>query len=63
MRLKTIRENKGLTQESLANLAGVGSASVRRAERSIAITRIVAIKICNALGVTPEQVEGLVIKE
>ena len=52
-RLKELRNNKGLSQEELANLIGVHKSHISRYERGISIPSIeAATKLANALGIS-----------
>lgn len=57
--LKETRERKGYTQQGLAQLAGVSSSSVSKAERGVPTSRLLIGKLCRVLGVDPDSLEGV----
>lgn len=57
--LKTIRISQGLSRAELAVKAQVGITTIIRAERGVPVGRITLAKICKALGIKLEDVEGL----
>lgn len=61
--LKRIRENQGLTQKQLADSAGVAVQTVSRAENGDKVSRVSVARICKALGIRIEEVQGLNIVE
>jgi DNA-binding XRE family transcriptional regulator len=61
--LRLIRQNQGLSRSELAVKARVGEKTIFRAETGQPVRRITLAKICRALGVKIEEVEGLNILE
>lgn len=58
-RIKSLRENNGLTQEELGKAIGVNKATVNRYETGVIdIKRTVAIKLAEALNTTPAHLMG-----
>lgn len=57
--LRLIRENQGLSRAQLAVKANVGEKTIFRAETGQPVRRITLARICKALGVRIEEVEGL----
>lgn len=58
-RLRTLRENIGLTQEEVGKLIGVTKATVNRYEtEEIDIKRTIAIKLAKVLNTTPSYIMG-----
>lgn len=57
--LPVLRTAKGWGPGELAREAGVSYSLIRKAEAGEVISRESAEKICRALGVLPEDVEGL----
>lgn len=62
MTIRQIRENQGLSVEELAVRAGVSAQTVYRIEQGKPVSRVYVARVCNALGVSIAQVEGLNIK-
>ena len=58
--LKNIRRSKGLSQEELAQQAGISASFLGHIERG---TRVLSVEtlmaLCNALGVTPNELLGM----
>ncbi len=55
-RVRTLRKDKGLSQEGLSNLAGIDRSymgQIERGEINLTLTKI--YQIADALGVEPEQ--------
>jgi len=60
MRLKALRQNKGITQEQLADKIGVTNAAVSRYEQSATYPSVdVLIKLCKFFGVSSDYLLGL----
>jgi transcriptional regulator with XRE-family HTH domain len=59
--LESIRRNRGLQQQELADAAGVPQATVSRAENGKGVTFKSAMRIVRALGLTVEEVFGDVV--
>jgi len=51
--LRRIRDTRALTQEELAERAGVSRTTIMRAERGLGIRQSSVRKLARALGVTP----------
>lgn len=64
-RIKTLREQQGMTLEELGNKVGVGKSTVRKWENGMIenMRRDKIAKLANALGVTPLYLMGWEIKE
>jgi len=59
MNIREIREKQGLTPTQLAAKANVSAQTVYRIERGDPVGRVYIARVCNALGVQMENVEGL----
>jgi len=58
-RIKSLRENRNLTQEQVGDFLGVNKATVQRYECGIIdIKRTTAIKLAEILGTTPSYIMG-----
>lgn len=57
--IRELRVRRDISQETLARSANVGSQTIWRAEAGRPIRRESALAICQALGVSLSQVEGL----
>ena len=58
--VKELREAKGWSQQELATRASVTIHTVGRMEKRKPVQRTSLVLVAQALGVTPEQVEGVV---
>ena len=59
LRIKSLRESNGLTQEELGKVIGVNKATVNRYETGVIdIKRTVAIKLAEALNTSPAYLMG-----
>ena len=59
MTIRQIRESQGLTPTQLAAKANVSAQTVYRIERGDPVGRVYIARVCNALGVKMDEVEGL----
>jgi transcriptional regulator with XRE-family HTH domain len=55
--LRRVRDARALTQEELADRAGVSRTTVRRAEQGTEIRQSSVRKLARALGVTPARLQ------
>jgi transcriptional regulator with XRE-family HTH domain len=58
-----VREKKGWTQRQLAGHAGVSYVTVSRIENGHPVGKIYIARVCNALEVSIDSVEGLIFLE
>lgn len=59
MTIKELRENKGWSVSQLAQLAGVSQQTIYRIEAGNAVSRVYVARVCNALNVDINKVDGL----
>jgi DNA-binding XRE family transcriptional regulator len=61
--IRQLRENAGLTMTELAAKAQVSVQTLYRIESGKPVGRIYVVRVCKALGVRPDEVSGLNVKE
>lgn len=59
MNLRALRKNQGLSRTELAYKAGVSEKTIYRVETGQPVRRETLARICNVLGVSVNEVEGL----
>ncbi len=62
MKLKEIRESKGYSQMDIARLSGLSLGSISRMENGGVVNRISFTLVCSVLGVSPNEVTGVVVR-
>jgi transcriptional regulator with XRE-family HTH domain len=61
--IRQLREDAGLTTTELAAKAGVSVQTLYRIERGEPVSRMYVARVCKALNVAPDMVQGLKIKD
>lgn len=57
--IRNLREKQGLTRQDLSNKARVSISSIARLENGGVASRNTVLRLCDALGVGIEEVEGV----
>lgn len=57
--IREIRESKGLSQTDLAVKSGVSIGTIGRIERQEPVQKSTVILVCQALNISPDNVEGV----